>query len=135
MNTATKAILAALVPLLCGATTPPQQSARSSNQMEIAAQTTTYDGKAHTYLVKGKVRVTLPHLVVTCEEATLYASPGEDTIVRVVFRGDVEATRDADSFRADRITYQVADRRLVAEGATRTRLKLPARAMGSIGGP
>lgn len=104
-------------------------------EMEIAAQTTTYDGKAHTYTVKGKVRVTLPQLVVTCDEATLYAGPGEDTIVRVIFRGNVEATRGTDSFRADRITYMVAERRLIAEGTTRTRLKLPARALGPIGGP
>jgi lipopolysaccharide export system protein LptA len=105
------------------------------SQMEISAQTTMYDGKAHTYMVKGKVRVTLPQWVVTCEEATLFASPGENAIVRAVFRGNVEAVRGTDTFRADRITYQVAERRLVAEGTTRTRLKLPAQANGPVSGP
>ena len=38
-------------------------------------------------------------------------------------------------FHADRITYQVAQRRLEAAGATRIRLKLPAKALGPVSGP
>lgn len=110
-------------------------AAAPAANMEIAAQTTTYDGKAHTFLVKGKVRVTLPQLVVTCDEATLYAAPSEDAIVRIVFKGNVEAVRGTDTFHAERITYQVAERRLEAAGATRIRLKLPAKALGPVSGP
>lgn len=103
--------------------------------MEIEAQSTTYDGKAHTYQVKGKVRITLPQMVVSCDEATIHAAPTEDRVLRVVFAGRVEARRGTDSFRADRITYHVAERRLVAEGTTKTRIQLPAGAQGPITGP
>jgi lipopolysaccharide export system protein LptA len=102
--------------------------------MDIAAQRTTYDGKAHTYRVEGEVRITIGNLVVTCKQATVYADPSEARIERVVFEGDVTARRGADSFRASRITYLVGERRLTAEGETRTRLKLPAPA-GAVAGP
>jgi lipopolysaccharide export system protein LptA len=104
-------------------------------QMEIVAKTTTFDGKAHTYQVKGNVKVTLPNLVVTCAEATLFANAKDDAIVRVVFSGNVEAARDGNTFRADRITYHVLERRLEAVGTTRIRLKLPAKALGPVSGP
>ena len=105
----------------------------SSGTMEIVAKTTTYDGKAHTYQVKGDVKITLPQLTVTCDEATVYANEAENQIVRVVFSGNVKAQKGTDSFTATRITYLVAERRLTAEGTTRTRLKLPAE--GPIQGP
>lgn len=109
--------------------------AAPAQHMDITAQTTTYDGKAHTYQVKGKVTITLPQLVVTCDEATVFADATESQVLRVVFSGNVEAKKGTDSFRASRITYHVADRRLVAEGTTRTRLRLPDRAQGPISGP
>jgi lipopolysaccharide export system protein LptA len=109
--------------------------AADGGTMEIEAKTTTYDGKAHTYQIKGAVKITLPQMVVTCDEATVFAAPTEDRVLRVVFAGKVEARRGADTFRADRITYHVAERRLVAEGTTRTKIKLPAGAQGPITGP
>ncbi|MNL88716.1 hypothetical protein D3C87_2186030 [compost metagenome] len=51
----------------------------------------------------------------------------------MVFSGNVKAQKGTDSFTASRITYLVAERRLKAEGTTRTRLKLPAE--GPIQGP
>jgi lipopolysaccharide export system protein LptA len=107
--------------------------APAESTMEIVAQSTVYDGKAHTYQVKGNVRITLPQLTVTCDQATVYANDAENQIVKVVFSGNVEAKKGTDSFRATRITYMVAERRLSAEGTTRTRLKLPAE--GPIQGP
>lgn len=99
--------------------------AQSGDHLEIEAASTTYDGKAHVYRVKGNVRMTLPQIAVTCDEAVVHFTPKEDAVQRIVFSGHVVATKGTDTFRAERITYEVADRRLVAEGATRTRLKLP----------
>ena len=110
-------------------------AAAQAPQMEIEAKTTTYDGKAHTYQMRGNVKITLPQMVVTCDEATIHAAATEDRVLRVVFAGKVEAKRGADTFRADRITYHVTERRLVAEGGTRTLIKLPAGAAGPLTGP
>ena len=112
---------------------PKESPGAAGRTMEIEAKTTTYDGKAHTYQVKGAVRIALPQLTVTCDEATVYANDAENLIVKVVFSGNVEATKGTDSFKASRITYLVAERRLTAEGTTRTKLKLPAE--GPIKGP
>lgn len=106
----------------------------ADEHLEIVADATTYDGKAHLYRVSGHVKITLPEIVVTCREATVYADADETKIVRVVFTGGVTATKGTDTFRAERITYLVADRRLVAEGGTRTKLKLPAR-QGAVQAP
>lgn len=124
-------LLAALMggPALAQKATP----APAASTMEIVANSTVYDGKAHTYQVKGNVRITLPQLSVTCDQATVYANDAENQIVKVVFSGNVEAKKGTDSFKATRITYLVAERRLSAEGTTRTRLKLPAE--GPIQGP
>lgn len=124
-------LLAALMgaPALAQKATP----APAASTMEIVANSTVYDGKAHTYQVKGNVRITLPQLTVTCDQATVYANDAENQIVKVVFSGNVEAKKGTDSFKATRITYLVAERRLSAEGTTRTRLKLPAE--GPIQGP
>lgn len=100
--------------------------AQALDQMEVLARTTEYDGKAHTYTVKGDVAITLKDLAVTCEQAIIYASPKEDRVDRVVFSGKVEAKRSSGTFRGDRVTYFVAQRKLLAEGGTRTRLMLPA---------
>lgn len=127
-------LLALLVASPAQAASPLPKAAPSGGTMEIEAQSTTYDGKAHTYQVKGKVRITLPQMVVSCDEATIHAAT-EDRVLRVVFAGRVEAKRGADTFRADRITYHVAERRLVAEGGTKTRIQLPAGAQGPITGP
>jgi lipopolysaccharide export system protein LptA len=128
-------LLAALMgaPALAQKAAPAASSAPAASTMEIVAQSTVYDGKAHTYQVKGNVRITLPQLSVTCDQATVYANAAENQIVKVVFSGNVEAKKGTDSFKATRITYMVAERRLMAEGTTRTRLKLPAE--GPIQGP
>ena len=120
-----------LAPLVLGAAAP----ARTGEQMEISAKNTTFDGKAHTYEVTGDVHITLPKLEVTCRRATVYADPTDARIVRITFDGDVEAKKGTDTFRAERITYYVIERRLVAEGATKTRLKLPLEASGAPAGP
>jgi lipopolysaccharide export system protein LptA len=96
------------------------------DQMEVLARTTEYDGKAHTYTVKGDVAITLKDLAVNCDQATIFASPKEDRVDRIVFSGKVEAKRPSGTFRGEKVTYYVAQRRLIAEGGTRTRLMLPA---------
>ncbi|MBO9539869.1 hypothetical protein J7643_04655 [bacterium] len=101
-------------------------SAQALDQMEVLARTTEYDGKAHTYTVKGDVEITLKDLAVSCDQATIYASPKEDRVERIVFSGKVEAKRSSGTFRGEKVTYYVAQRKLVAEGGTRTRLMLPA---------
>lgn len=106
----------------------------ADEHMEIVADATTYDGKAHLYRVSGNVKITLPEIVVTCREATVYADAAETKIVKVVFTGGVTASKGTDTFRAERISYLVAERRLVAEGGTRTKLKLPAR-QGAVQAP
>jgi lipopolysaccharide export system protein LptA len=132
-----KSLIAALAAVI--AITPaalaasPAPATAEGQSMEIVATSTVYDGKAHTYQVKGAVKITLPQLTVTCDEATVYANATESQIVKVVFSGGVTATKGTDSFKASRITYLVAERRLTAEGTTRTRLKLPAQ--GPIKGP
>lgn len=128
-------LLAALMgaPALAQKAVPAASTAPAASTMEIVAQSTVYDGKAHTYQVKGNVRITLPQLSVTCDQATVYANEAENQIVKVVFSGNVEAKKGTDSFKSTRITYMVAERRLSAEGTTRTRLKLPAE--GPIQGP
>jgi lipopolysaccharide export system protein LptA len=120
---------------VAAAPTPKPAASADAQHMDIVAQTTTYDGKAHTYQVKGKVTITLPQLVVTCDEATVFADATESQVLKVVFTGNVEAKKGTDSFKASRITYHVGDRRLIAEGTTRTRLKLPEKAQGPITGP
>lgn len=104
----------------------PAKPAPALEQMEVLARTTEYDGKAHTYTVKGDVAITLKDLAVTCEQATIYASAKEDRVDRVIFTGKVEAKRSTGTFRGERVTYYVAQRKLIAEGGTRTRLMLPA---------
>lgn len=106
----------------------------ADEHLEIVADSTTYDGKGHLYRVSGNVKITLPEIVVTCREATVYADDKESKIVRVVFTGGVTAIKGTDTFRAEKITYLVADRRLVAEGGTRAKLKLPAR-QGAVQAP
>lgn len=114
----------------------PASPAQPLDQMEVLARTTEYDGKAHTYTVKGDVAITLKDLSVSCDKATIYASPKEDAVERIVFSGKVEARRATGTFRGEKVTYYVAQRRLVAEGGTRTRLLIPASGSASptIGG-
>lgn len=126
----TPAIALLLTTMLCLAL----PAAAAEEHLEIEADATTYDGKAHLYRVSGHVRITLPEIVVTCREATVYADASESKVLKVVFTGDVTARKGTDTFRAERITYHVGDRRLVAEGETRARLKLPAR-QGAGQGP
>lgn len=95
-------------------------------QMDITAVSTEYDGNAHTYMVRGDVHVSLRDLSVTCAEATIYVTPKEDRVERIVFRGNVEAKRGSGTFRGNQVTYYASQRRFVAEGRTRTRLMLSA---------
>lgn len=132
----TRFLVVTLALLLAGApaAAAPSPSPAAGQLMEISAQRTVYDGKAHTYTVTGKVRIAVPpQLVVTCEQATVYADASEHQIVKVVFTGNVEAKRGDDTFHASKITLLVPERRLVAEGTTHTRLKLPAG--GPVAGP
>lgn len=101
-------------------------SGLSIDQMDIVAQTTEYDGHAHTYSVRGGVRITLRDMSVTCDQAVIYDTPKDDRVERIVFAGHVMARRGPGTFRGDKVTYYVAERRLLAEGGTHTRLLLPA---------
>jgi lipopolysaccharide export system protein LptA len=95
------------------------------DEMDIVAKQSEYDGHAHQYLIKGDVRVTLKDMVVTCDQATIFVTAKEDRVDKLIFSGRVEARRHGNTFRGDRVTYFVGDRRLLAEGATHTRLLLP----------
>lgn len=112
----------------------PLPAAVSLDQMDITARQSEYDGQAHTYAMTGNVRISLRDMVVTCQEATVYATPKEDRVERIVFTGQVEARRGTGVFRGDRVTYFVAERRLLAEGGTHTRLLVPASASAAPSG-
>lgn len=107
---------------------PPQPlpAAVSLDQMDITARQSEYDGQAHTYAMEGDVRIALRDMIVTCRAATVYATPKEDRVERIVFTGQVEAKRGNSLFRGEKVTYFVSDRRLLAEGGTHTRLLVPA---------
>ncbi|HEY9854176.1 MAG TPA: LptA/OstA family protein [Stenomitos sp.] len=115
---------------------PPQPlpAAVSLDQMDITARQTEYDGQEHTYAMSGNVRISLRDMVVTCQAATVYATPKEDRVDRIVFSGQVEARRGTGVFRGEKVTYFVAERRLLAEGGTHTRLLVPASASATPGG-
>lgn len=106
----------------------PLPSAVTLDQMDILARQSEYDGQLHTYAVSGNVRISLRDMVVTCQAATVFASPKEDRVERIVFSGQVEARRGNGVFKGERVTYFVAERRLLAEGKTHTRLMVPASA-------
>jgi len=112
----------------------PLPAAVSLDQMDITARQTEYDGQEHTYSMSGNVRISLRDMIVTCQEATVYATPKEDRVDRIVFLGQVEARRGTGVFRGEKVTYFVAERRLLAEGGTHTRLLVPASASATPGG-
>jgi lipopolysaccharide export system protein LptA len=130
-----RSLLALSLLALLAAPAAAEPSPAPAQDLEISAKSTTYDGRAHTYTVKGDVHITLPQLAVTCDQATIYADASEKHVVKIVFTGGVEAKRGTDSFRADTITLLVPERRLVAEGTTHVRLRLPEKASGPITGP
>lgn len=97
-----------------------------TSTMEILAQKTEYDGQLHTYTVTGNVRVTLEDLVVTCQQATIFATADESEVDRVIFNGNVIAKRGPHVFTGETVSFYMPTRRLVAEGGTTTRLQVPA---------
>ncbi|HEY9720933.1 MAG TPA: hypothetical protein V6D47_02905 [Oscillatoriaceae cyanobacterium] len=104
-------------------------------QMEMNADTTTYDDRAHTYTAQGDVHIALPQLQVSCQEAVITANAAGTRVLKIVFTGDVEAKRGQDVLHAETITLFVPERRLVAAGGTHIRLRLPDSASGTISGP
>jgi len=100
--------------------------AAKTSPMEIEARTTEYDGQKHTYTVTGNVRITLEDLVVTCNQATIFASADESRVERVRFNGDVVAKRGTNVFTGETVTFHLSTRRLLAEGGTKTRIMVPA---------
>ncbi len=109
-------------------TSPTAQSSPTakSSPMEIEARTTEYDGQKHTYTVTGDVRIVLEDLVVTCKQATIYATDDESRVERVRFNGDVVAKRGPNVFTGETVTFHLPTRRLLAEGGTKTRIMVPA---------
>lgn len=103
--------------------------------LDLSARSTVYDGRAKTITARGDVRVTMPPMQISCAEATLYTDARETAVVKIVFTGAVTAKKGDDVFRAERITYYVPERRMVAEGTVKTRLKLPLAGSGPIQGP
>jgi lipopolysaccharide export system protein LptA len=103
-------------------------TAAKSSTMEIEARTTEYDGQKHTYTVTGNVRITLEDLIVTCKQATIFASDDESKVERVLFNGDVIAKRGPNVFTGETVTFHLPTRRLLAEGGTKTRILVPATA-------
>lgn len=100
--------------------------AAKSSPMEIEARTTEYDGQKHTYTVTGDVRITLEDLIVTCKQATIFASDDESRVERVRFSGDVIAKRGPNVFTGETVTFHLPTRRLLAEGGTKSRIMVPA---------
>ncbi|MEB3195634.1 MAG: LptA/OstA family protein [Candidatus Sericytochromatia bacterium] len=127
---ATAACLWAIAPEAWGAAPsalPTRGGEEAMGQtLRLEADSISYDAQKRTYQVRGRVRIALADLTVRCESAILTAAPAQDQILKVVFSGQVEARRGPDSFRAQRITYHVRERRMFAEGSTRTQLRLPA---------
>ncbi|MNR86737.1 Lipopolysaccharide export system protein LptA [compost metagenome] len=101
-------------------------SAAKTSPMDIEAKTTEYDGQKHTYTVTGNVRITLEDLIVTCAQATIFASEDESRVERVRFNGDVVAKRGTNVFTGETVTFDLPTRRLLAEGGTKTRIMVPA---------
>ncbi|MNK55103.1 Lipopolysaccharide export system protein LptA [compost metagenome] len=101
-------------------------STAKSSPMDIEAKTTEYDGQKHTYTVTGNVRITLEDLIVTCAQATIFASEDESRVERVRFNGDVVAKRGTNVFTGETVTFDLPTRRLLAEGGTKTRIMVPA---------
>lgn len=97
-----------------------------SSAMNIEARTTEYDGQKHTYTVTGNVKITLEDLSVTCQQATIFATPDETQVERVRFTGDVVAKRGKNLFTGETVTFHLPTRRLLAEGGTKTRIMVPA---------
>ena len=118
-------------PAASAATKAPTPAAKAtpaakSSPMEIEARTTEYDGQKHTYTVTGDVRIVLEDLVVTCKQATIYATSDESRVERVRFNGDVVAKRGPNVFTGETVTFHLPTRRLLAEGGTKTRIMVPA---------
>ena len=117
-------------------TTAPRAPARSgtaakptgpvrADELAILARATEFDGPGHQYRVSGDVQLEVRDLKVNCAEATIFLSNDDDKVLRIVFTGEVVAVRGKSTFRGDRVTYNVATRKLLAEGNTRTRVILP----------
>lgn len=120
---------AAPAPAKKGVTAPakkPSPAPAKTSTMEIVAQKTEYDGQKHTYTVAGNVKVTMEDLVVTCQQATIFATADESEVDRVIFNGDVIAKRGPHVFTGETVSFYLPTRRLVAEGGTTTRLQVPA---------
>ncbi len=95
------------------------------DELAIQAKATEYDGAGHQYKVSGDVHLEVRDLKVNCREALIHLSNDDDKVERIVFTGEVVAVRGRSTFRGDRVTYNVATRKLLAEGNTRTRVVLP----------
>lgn len=95
------------------------------DELAIRAASTEFDGVSHGYLVKGNVKIDMPDLSVTCDQAVISVSANEERVDKIVFTGGVIATRGRNMFFGDRVTYLVPTRKLVAEGNTRTKILLP----------
>lgn len=124
-----KALFLALAALVVAA------PAIAAPQMDLSAQSTTYDDRAHTYTAEGAVHIQLPQLDVRCDKAVIFADAHGTRVLRIVFSGDVSARRGMDMLHAQTITLDVPARRLVAQGGTHIRLQLPDSASGTISGP
>jgi lipopolysaccharide export system protein LptA len=100
--------------------------APQTSTMEISARKTEYDGQKHVYTVTGNVRITLEDLLVTCQQATIFATADESRVERVLFSGDVIAKRGPHVFTGETVSFHLQTRRLLAEGGTTTKLQVPA---------
>lgn len=96
------------------------------DELELTAQETSFDGPLHRYRVNGKVHVTVRDLDVRCEQADIFLSGDDSRVVRLECSGEVIARRGKNLFRSARVTYWVSERRLLAQGGTRTVITLPA---------
>ena len=115
----------------------PAQPAKKSppvrmDEIGITGGTTEYDGMAHTYKIAGNVKVVLREMTVTCNQAIISTSADEEHVDKILFLGDVVATRAHNTFRGDRVTYFIATKRLLAEGDTKTHVLLPRSGAASL---
>lgn len=96
------------------------------DQIDLTAQETSFEGPQHLYRVQGKVHVVVRDLDVRCEQADIHLSDDDSRVLRLECSGNVVARRGKNLFRSARVTYWVPERRLLAQGGTRTVITLPA---------
>jgi lipopolysaccharide export system protein LptA len=110
---------------LAAAAAPSRPDPVHLDQLDLTARETTFDGSVHRYRITGSVHAVVRDLDVRCDQADIFLSTDDDEVLKMEFSGGVVARRGKNVFKSARINYWVPERRLVAQGGTRTILTLP----------